>query len=159
MPCYNLIMYTYLAWTFRMVSFESCYTSNFTGVIIFAINNALPQFFAAFRETSIKIIIIFRIIAKANRILTVNTPFNTVGVTWARFNNNDLIKIIGQLTCLTYNHHMHSKLVHTPRDILMRYNWRHIASNHHQTCQHKPHSSHNRYLKNKLILTTLKIHL
>ena len=82
-------MYTYLAWTFRMISFERCYTSYFTGAIIVAINNALSQIFAVFREASIKIIIIFSIIAKANRILTVDTPFNTVGVTWARFNNND----------------------------------------------------------------------
>lgn len=82
-------MYTYLTWTFRMVSFESCYAFNFTAAIIVAIDNALSQIFAVFREASIKIITIFCIIAKANRIFTIGTSINTVGVTWARFNNSD----------------------------------------------------------------------
>ena len=87
-------MYTYLTWTFRMVSFESCYAFNFTAAIIVAIDNALSQIFAVFREASIKIITIFCIIAKANRILTVGTSINTVSVTWARLNDSNQIHIV-----------------------------------------------------------------
>ena len=72
-----------------MVSFESSYTTGFTATIIVTIDNALSQIFTVFRKASIKIIIIFRIIAKTNRILTVGTSINTVGVTRARFNSSD----------------------------------------------------------------------
>ena len=82
-------MVKYLTWTFDVLTFESGYTSIFAAAIIITIDNTLPHTFTVFRKASIKIIIIFCIIAKANGIFTLGTSINTVGVTWARFNDSD----------------------------------------------------------------------